>query len=78
MNTKRKMKAAARRMAIAADAALIRAGQAAEQRQRARALRAALTSAAKATAVAATTAAAVVGVRAAARSRWREEPKETA
>jgi hypothetical protein len=73
MNTRKKVKGAAHRLAIAADAALVKAGQAAEHRQRSRALKETLKSAAKFAAVAATTAA-VVGARAAARARRRREP----
>lgn len=63
----------AKRMAVAADAALVDAGQAAEQRQRSRALKAelktALTKTAKAAAVIAATTATVVAARAVARAR---------
>jgi hypothetical protein len=71
MVTKKKMEAAVKRVAVAADAALVKAGNAAKRRQRGRALKAALKTTAKAAAIAATTAATILAARAAARARRR-------
>jgi hypothetical protein len=71
MVTRKKVKAAVKRVAVAADAALVKAGDAAKRRQRGRALKAALKTAAKATAIAATTAATILAARAATRARRR-------
>jgi hypothetical protein len=71
MDGKKKVKAAARRLAIAADAALVKAGKAAEQRQHDRAVKAALKKTGKLAAFAATTVAVVAGARAAMRARRR-------
>jgi hypothetical protein len=65
MNTKKKVKVAARRLAIATDAALVRAGRAAEERQHKRAQKAALKTTGKVAGIAATTVAVVVAARAA-------------
>ena len=73
MVTRKKVKAAAkqaaRRMAVAADAALVEAGEAAKQRQRGRALKAALKTTGKAVAIAAAAAATIIGARAAIQAR---------
>jgi len=59
------------RMAVAADAALVKAGTAAKQRQQGRARKSALQKTARAVAIAATAAATVFAARAAARARRR-------
>ena len=71
MDTKTTVKKAAKRIAIATDAVLVKAGKAAEQRQHDRAVKAALKKAGKVAAIASTTAAIVVAARAALRSRRR-------
>jgi hypothetical protein len=71
MVTRKKLESAVKRVAIATDAALVKAGDAAKRRQRGRALKAALKTAAQATAIAATTAAAILAARAATRARRR-------
>jgi len=75
MDTKTRAKKAARRIAIATDAILVKAGKAAEQRQRDRAVQAALKKTVKIAAIAATTAALVVAARAAVRARRRPAPE---
>jgi hypothetical protein len=62
-------KRAAKRMAVAADVALVEAGEAAKQRQRGRALKAVLRTTGKAAAIAAAAVATVIGARAAMRAR---------
>lgn len=73
MVTRKKVKAAAkqaaRRMAVAADSALVKAGAAAQHRQRGRALKSALKTTGKAAAIVAATAATIIGARAALRAR---------
>ena len=71
MVTRKKVLEAVKRVAVAADAALVKAGDAAKRRQRGRALKAALRTTAKAAAIAATTAATILAARAAARARQR-------
>jgi hypothetical protein len=67
-------KKAAKRMVAAGDAALVKAGHAAERRQRARAVKAGLTTAAKAAVVAGAAAVGVVAVQAAIRKVRDREP----
>jgi hypothetical protein len=62
---------AAERMAVAADAKLVEAGQAAKHRQRGRAIKRALKTATRAAAIAAATATTIMAARAAARARRR-------
>lgn len=62
---------AAHRMAVAADAKLVEAGQAAKHRQRGRAIKSALKTATRAAAIAAATATTIMAARAAARARRR-------
>jgi hypothetical protein len=71
MDTRTKVKKAAKRIAIATDAMLVKAGKAAEQRQHDRAVKAALKKTGKVVGLAATTAAIVVAARAAVRARRR-------
>jgi hypothetical protein len=71
MDTRTKVKKAAKRIAIATDAMLVKAGKAAEQRQHDRAVKAALKKTGKVLGLAATTAAIVVAARAAVRARRR-------
>lgn len=78
MDTKTRAKKAARRIAIATDAVLVKAGKAAEQRQRDRAVQAALKKTGKIAAIAATTAALVVAARAVVRTRRRPAPEGAA
>jgi hypothetical protein len=74
MDTKTRVKKAARRIAIATDTVLVKAGKAAELRQRDRAVQAALKKTGKIAGIAATTAALVVAARAAIRARRRPAP----
>jgi hypothetical protein len=69
MMTKKKISAAAKRVAVAADAALVKAGDAAKRRQHGRAFKTALKATAKAAAIAAATAVTVLAARTAARAR---------
>jgi hypothetical protein len=71
MDTNTRVKKAARRIAIATDTVLVKAGKAAEQRQRNRAVEAALKKTGKIAGIAATTAALVIAARAAIRARRR-------
>lgn len=71
MDAKTRIKKAAKRIAIATDAVLVKAGRAAEERQHDRAVKAALKKTGRIAAIAATTAAIVVTARAAARARRR-------
>ena len=75
MDTKTTVKQAAKRIAIATDAVLVRAGKAAEQRQHDRAVKATLKKTGKVAGIAATTAAIVVAARAAVRARRRSAAK---
>ena len=77
MVTRAKVEAAVKRVAVATDAALVKAGDAAKRRQRGRALKAALKTTAKAAAIAATTAATVLAARAALRARRRRKASTT-
>lgn len=75
MNTKKKLTAVARRLATVTDATLVKAGRAAEGRQRRRALKAALKTSGKVAGIAATTVAVVLAARAGLRARRaRTEP----
>ena len=67
----------AQRVVVATDAALVKAGAAAKQRQRGRALKAALKTTANAVAIAATTAATLMAARAAGRARRRRAAAPT-
>ncbi len=78
MDTKSRVKKAAKRIAIATDAVLVKAGKAAEQRQHDRAVKAALKKTGKIAAIAATTAAIVATARAAVRARRRQAAAPTA
>jgi hypothetical protein len=71
MDTRTKVKKAAKRIAIATDAMLVKAGKAAEQRQHHRAVKAALKKTGKLAAIAATAGAIVVAARGAVRARHR-------
>lgn len=71
MDARTKVKKAAKRIAIATDAVLVKAGKAAEQRQHDRAVKAALKKTGKVVGLAATTAAIVAVARAAVRARRR-------
>jgi hypothetical protein len=77
MDTKTRAKKAARRIAIATDAVLVKAGKAAKQRQRDRAVQVALKKTGKIAGIAATTAALVVAARAIVRARRRSAAAPT-
>jgi len=77
MVTRKQISAAAQRVAVAADVALIKAGAAAKQRQRGRALKTALKTSARAVAIVATAAATVMATRAVVRARRRRAATST-
>lgn len=77
MDTKTRIKQAAKRIAIATDAALVKAGRAAERRQGDRARKAAAQTARKVTTVAATAGALAVAARVALRARRRRTAAPT-